>query len=107
MQVLSTSKYHLEVVQSQIMCSLTGVTSWLVSWPKSGTVQIFLDAFRNLVTEKLKLANVFLIFDRYYEQSIKSATRRNRDIGASRGFNRSPSTKLPSQKVILTARSNN
>ena len=52
------------------------------------------------------MANMFLIFDRYFEQSIKSATCSNRDVGASRVYHLSSSTNLPSQKVMLTVSKN-
>ena len=50
--------------------------------------------------------DVYLLFDRYKEGSIKESTRNYRGQGASRGYSLCPTAKLPSQKVVLTVSSN-
>ena len=55
----------------------------IVAWPSKGTVGSFIVNFRKYMLDKLKIADVYLIFDRYYADSIKGLTRFNRDTGAS------------------------
>ena len=56
---------------------------WIVAWPSKGTVGSFIENFCKYMLDKLKIADVYLIFDRYYADSIKGLTRFNRDTGAS------------------------
>lgn len=37
---------------------------WAISWPVSGTVQHYLDAFRRYIHNQLKICAVYLVFDR-------------------------------------------
>ena len=46
-----------------------------VHWPKGGKVDDFLAGVRYYISKKLSAADVYLIFDRYREFSIKSDTR--------------------------------
>jgi len=75
---------------------------WVVHWPAQGTVQSFIDNFVAYLTSKLKECNVYLIFDRYNDYSIKGVTRTARGKQASRRHQLSRSMMLPPQKVVLT-----
>ncbi|KAK1895394.1 Tryptophan synthase alpha chain [Dissostichus eleginoides] len=48
-------------------------------------------------------SDVYLIFDRYYDYSIKSVTRDVRETVVSRKHHLLLSTKLPAQKVVLSS----
>ena len=79
---------------------------WVVPWPSSGTVQNFLNNFRNHIKDRLRKSELYLIFDRYNEGSIKESTRSDRDKGASRVYTLAPRSPLPPQKVVLTVSNN-
>ena len=74
---------------------------WVVSWPARGTVSDYVNNFMQYLSEKLKNANVFLVFDRYIDNSIKGLTRTYRDTGASRIYQLHPETALPSKDIVL------
>ena len=48
---------------------------WIPSWPASGTIQHYIEKFKYHIGKKLTRADVFFVFDRYQEYSIKGATR--------------------------------
>ena len=51
---------------------------WKIQWPSTnGTVQDFVKGF---VYDMLKKNDVMIISDRYYDYSIKSVTRENRNV---------------------------
>ena len=54
---------------------------WKIQWPSAkGTVQDFVKGFHKFVYDMLKKNDVMIIFDRYYDYSIKSVTRENRNV---------------------------
>lgn len=54
---------------------------WKIQWPSAnGNVQDFVLGFLNFISEMLRSNDVSLIFDRYYDYSIKSVTRENRNV---------------------------
>ena len=69
---------------------------WVIHWPAKGTVSDFVDNFKSFLATKLLEADVYLIFDRYQEYSTKSVTRDSRKCEASRAYQLSPGTPLPS-----------
>jgi len=56
---------------------------WVISWPTNGKVQDYVDTVVSWVLGKLKESDLWLIFDRYMEYSIKDNTRNTRQKGAS------------------------
>ena len=94
---LSQEKIEVAVIDG---CALL----WIPSWPAVGTVQIFIDTFKHKIAEKLSKCDVYLVFDRYNEFSIKHPTRLSR--GAGRVYQLTPSTPIPNQKAVLTVPSN-
>ena len=77
------------------------------SWSTSGAVE---DYFMNLVAyvnRLLQKSDTYLIFDRYYVDSVKNTTRSTRaDKVASRRHQLTVHTPLPSQQVTLTVTDN-
>ena len=72
-----------------------------VHWPKGGKVDDFLAGVRYYISKKLSAADVYLIFDRYREFSIKSDTRQER-LDQYRSFHTLTKTSpLPSKEVSL------
>ena len=80
---------------------------WVVHWPNKGTVEDYVSNFCHYVLGKAKYCDVYLVFDRYYDFSIKSGTRLARASQcASRRHMFTMSTPLPPQKVYLTVTEN-
>ena len=59
---------------------------WVVPWPNGGIVQDFLNNFRCHIQSHMESGDVYLVFDRYMDGSIKESTRSERDQGASRVY---------------------
>ena len=81
---------------------------WTIHWPTYGTVQDYANHFCDYVLNKLSDANVNLLFDRYFDYSIKSITRTARAGQEVRQKHQYKylNTPLPPQQVILTVTSN-
>ena len=52
---------------------------WTIMWPSNGTLQNVIDNIKKELKEKLKLSDVHLIMDRYWNYSRKSCTRKLRE----------------------------
>ena len=80
---------------------------WIIHWPTQGYVDNFIKGFINYVQGKLKEAEVYVVFDRYYKYSIKTATRTSRAGNmASRKHKLTLTTPLPPQNVALNVSEN-
>ena len=79
---------------------------WTISWPTNGTVSDYIRNLKGFLLKQSTLAEVYLVFDRYYNDSIKGLTRKNRDIGASRVYQLTADTPLPSRETVLTVTEN-
>ena len=80
---------------------------WTVHWPHNGSVKDFVDNFCNFVIQRISNAHVYLVFDRYYDFSIKSSTRMQRSGQyCTRRHHLSINSLLPAQKVMLTVTEN-
>ena len=67
-----------------------------------------MNGFIKFIFEKLSISNLYPVFDRYYDFSIKSGTRKGRAGSlAARHHKIRLDTPLPSQKVILNVTENN
>ena len=80
--VLMNNLKH-EVQNPSISPSVTvidgvGMLHACVYWPKDGTVLDLVNSVQRYVTRHLVESDVYLVFDRYIENSIKSDTRLNR-----------------------------
>ena len=79
---------------------------WVVHWPINGKLQDFVQNVISYVTKILRNADVFLIFYRYKDYSIKSVTHSSRETSASRRYQLTPTMTLPPKKVVLTVTHN-
>ena len=79
---------------------------WTIHWPEDGTVGDFVENVKSRVAVYLAQSDVYLIFDRYQEYSIKSSARDGRETGASKKHHLLRTTKLPSQKSVLCSAHN-
>ena len=80
---------------------------WVIHWPSNGVVKDFVNGFIKFIFEKLSISNLYLVFDRYYDFSIKSGTRKGRAGSlAARHHKIRLDTPLPSQKAILNVTEN-
>ena len=80
---------------------------WVIHYPKNGTVLDYAENVTEYVSRLLAESDVFLIFDRYYSQSIKNGTRLARSgDGSTRQHVLNLQTPLPAQKVALTVTEN-
>ena len=98
---VTVSSRHVQDVEVTIIdgCAIL----WCIHWPCKGTVQDYIDNFCSYVMNKTKFSDVYVMFDRYFEYSIKSATRSNRSgQNATRRHRLSLASPLPPQKVGLT-----
>ena len=76
---------------------------WTVSWPSSGTVEDYLQSFLDYLVCLLSKGEIHLIFDRYYDKSIKQCTREMRAEGKKHDLHHlTANTAIPQQKNILT-----
>ena len=76
---------------------------WTVHWPADGSVADFIVNVKKRIASYLTNSDVYLIFDRYHEYSIKSNTRDGRDTGITRKHHLLWTTKLLAQKVVLSS----
>ena len=76
---------------------------WTVHWPADGSVADFIVNVKKRIASYLTNSDVYLIFDRYHEYSIKSTTRDGRETGITRKHHLLRTTKLPAQKVDLSS----
>lgn len=80
---------------------------WVIHWPTAGLVQDYIKNLVDYIANHLTIADTYLIFDRYFESSIKEITRTSRaGKNASRQHQLSMLTPLPPQKVCLTVTKN-
>ena len=79
---------------------------WIVSWTSKGTIGSLVEIFRKYMIDKLKIADAYFIFDRYYGDSIKGLTKFNPDTGASHVYYLALDTPMQSKDVILKVSEN-
>ena len=80
---------------------------WVIRWPAHGIVKDFVENLFEYISNLQKVCDTYLIFDRYYQESIKEITRTSRAAKhASREHQLSLLTPLPPQKVCLTVARN-
>jgi len=80
---------------------------WVIQWPSKGTVEDYVQNLLSYLRDKLKICDTYLVFDRYYDNSIKKVTRTARaGKDASRRHQLNLTTPLPAQKIVLTVTEN-
>ena len=57
---------------------------WTVHWPADGSVADFIVNVKKWIASYLTNSNIYFIFDRYHEYSIKSTTRDGRESNITR-----------------------
>ena len=55
-----------------------------ILWPADGSLKDYIANFKYAIGKRLRVEDVYLIFDRYYEYSTKSVSRGSRATGVSR-----------------------
>ena len=80
---------------------------WAVSWPsKRALVKDFIVNMRYYLQDLLKSSDVYFVFDRYFDRSIKSHTRFTRSNGFTRRYGLSLQNDLPPKKQVLAVTEN-
>ena len=80
---------------------------WIIQWPNQGVIQDFVNNVLEYVFRKFEHSDVYVIFDRYFEYSTKSATRTSHAAQqASQRHELTSSTPLPSQTIGLRVTEN-
>ena len=103
----STLKHKLQVTISERNSPISDTVIydvsaliWVITWP-TGRLRVYVDAFKAFVHQALRRANVILVFDRYYPNSIKTFTRTQRS-GSSRVYKLTPDMQVPAKQFFLT-----
>ncbi len=78
----------------------------VIPWPTGGVLLEFLNNSHCHIQSHLDSVDVYFLFDRYIEGSIKEPNRNDRDQGASVVYTLRLATRVPSHKVILTVSCN-
>ena len=76
---------------------------WTAHWPADGSVADFIINVKKRIASYLTNSDIYLIFDRYHEYSIKSTTRDGRETRITRKHHLLRTTKWPAQKVVLSS----
>ena len=79
---------------------------WVVPWPADGSVLDYIANFKYTIGKRLRVEDVYLVFDRYYYYITNSVTRGSRATGVSRVHHLQVNSKLPAQKIVLTSSKN-
>lgn len=74
---------------------------WHVYWPKVGSIQTYINNVIAVIMKHVVEQDTFLVFDRYFEYSPKSATRSKRGVNST-SMQLGADTPLPSRNSILT-----
>ena len=74
---------------------------WTCYWPEKGLVEDLAESYFQYVVNLLKYHDVYLVFDRYYDYSIKGVTRADRAKNIAFKHNLSLNTPLPSRPFAL------
>ena len=102
------AKPRLSHQKADILIVDASAQLWVTAWPgKGGLVSDLINTFRQFIARQLDLKqDVYIVFDRYHQDSIKGHTRIVRASGVTRRFHLQLATELPSQKVVLTVTQN-
>ncbi|KAK3106543.1 hypothetical protein FSP39_022295 [Pinctada imbricata] len=109
----SALKRKLQIIQSTRKSGTADViiidgcaVLWSIHWPSSGTVQDFVYSFWSYISQKLNTSDVYLIFDRYRQYSIKDSARISRKASSGQAHKLCLNTPLPAQSVVLSVTEN-
>ena len=80
---------------------------WIIHWPSNGTLQNYITSLCKYVMDHLFKHATSIIFDRYYDFSIKSVTREARNVTqSSKQVKLVLNGPLPPKNVVLTNKNN-
>ena len=79
---------------------------WIINWPSNATVLSYCKSVSEYIQRKLEQSDVFLVFDRYFDFSIKSATRSYRGKKATRHHILTLNSPLSPQDAVLNVYQN-
>ena len=74
-----------------------------VHWPTGGTVCDLIDGIEKFIRKMLISSHVYILFDRYKEDSIKSRTRSARIGSFTRSYHLTLTKDLPPKEICLTS----
>ena len=102
------AKPRLSHQKADILIVDASAQLWVTALPgKGGLVSDLINTFRQFIARQLDLKqDVYIVFDRYHQDSIKGYTRIVRAIGVTRRLYLQLATELPSQKVVLMVTQN-
>ena len=106
-KVVLKNKLKVEVpvrrVEADAVVVGGGMLHASIYWPKDGSVEDLAKGVELYVSKFLKHSDVYLIFDRYFEKSIKSDTRLGRIGSFIRSHQLSIETSLPSKEMCMSS----
>ena len=108
-KVKVSSRHVTQVVPCTVIdgCALIWIPRWPASSPtKQPIVMDFVNKFKDQIKQRLKYGDVYLVFDRYEEFSIKCSTRTSRGTGGSRVFQHHPCPLRNRLSLLPRTRSN-
>ena len=82
---------------------------WSIPWPQEGShLKIFIQAFESFVISALESSNVILVFDRYFDDSVKAChgLLRQETDGRSRPYSVKPEMLIPPRSSVLKVTQN-
>ena len=102
------AKPRLSHQKADILIVDSSAQLWVTAWPgKGGLVSDLINTFRQFIARQLDLKqDVYIVFDRYHQDSIKGHTRIVRALRVTRRLYLQLATELPSQKVVLMVTQN-
>ena len=74
-----------------------------IHWPKDGKVEDLVNGVEQYVNKLINTSDVCIIFDRYFEKSIKSDTRRQRVEAFKRTHHLGINTPLPAKEICMSS----
>ena len=86
-----------------VLVDCGGMLHSAIYWPKDRQVSDLLKSIEKYACNLINLADLYMIFDRYYERSIKSDTRMKRIEGFKRTHHLTSSSPLPAKEVCMSS----
>ena len=74
-----------------------------IHWPKEGLVEDLVKGIEHYMSKVIKTSDAYLVFDRYFDYSIKSETRLKRIGLFKRSHSLSVRTVLPSKEICMSS----
>ena len=103
----ATLKQKLQVTVSERYCPVQNTIIydisallWIINWSLD-ELHVYVDAFKKFVFQALQRANVTLVFNRYFPNSIKTFTRMQR-AGSNRAHKLTPDMPSPAKQQVIT-----